>query len=175
MYRPLLECGIFDRPPWDRPFSRLFWLLAFYSLPFFLYRKFPILEWPKAGFLTGQIFDKSCFLTKFIQIVERNNLGPISKRKDQDWSFLRFLLNFSIFLLELLNFCENMLKISNKNIENCRKNRRKDQFWSYLDWSFPASSLSRLWYHYHENTSNSQFSTEFESYRALYYSNATDL
>ena len=70
------------------------------------------------------------------KIDERTILGPILIRKDQDWSFLRFYPTF--FNIFMLNFCEAMLKISSKTIEKCRRNRRKDQSWFYLDWSFLA-------------------------------------
>ena len=58
---------------------------------------------------------------------DRTKIGP----------FFDFLLHFSIFLVEILNIasqlsCEAMLKILSKNIEECKRKRRKDQSWYFL-------------------------------------------
>ena len=66
-------------------------------------------------------------------IQDRTKIGP----------FIDFLLHFSMFFLEVLKItshlsCEAMLKIQEEILKNEGEIRRKDQCWSYLDWSFLA-------------------------------------
>ena len=64
-------------------------------------------------------------------------MTKIKQERTKIGHFFDFLLNVSIFLLEILNIasqlsCEAMLKILSKNIEKCRRKSKKGP---YLDWS----------------------------------------
>ena len=57
---------------------------------------------------------------------------------------LKSLGRLRMRFLKYLSNIFQCLKISNKNNETVGEKRRKDQFWSYLDWSFLEKSLSRF-------------------------------
>ena len=60
---------------------------------------------------------------------DRAKIGP----------FFDFLLHYSIFLLEIFNIVVKLCqKFQVKILNNVEENRRKDQSWFYLDWSFLA-------------------------------------
>ena len=90
------------------------------------------------AFFKTQIVGLLCYIKGIIFLA----VTKIKQERTKIDHFFDFLLNVSIFLLEILNIasqlsCEAMLKNLSYNIEKCRK-----RSWSYLDEKGPRLVLS---------------------------------